>query len=252
MSKDRFMFFANFDEMARKLPDDMRLRFYDAINDYVFRDKEPDDPILAALIVAIKPSLDKEERRGGAREGAGAPQKTENPQNQKDGESKIIKDNQRQSKLIKNNQNQSNEIKRNQNNQTFLETETETGNKKLETESETETEKGCFLQTTSAAPACSAEKAKEYVFEGEVIKLKQKDFDDWKRAYPDLNIYAECVVRDGWLKQQPESERKRWFMSTAAYFAKQNDRRRQQNKNLAENNGSVWRGMTDEELEARF
>lgn len=252
MSKDRFMFFANFDEMARKLPDDMRLRFYDAINDYVFRDKEPDDPILAALIVAIKPSLDKEERRGGAREGAGAPQKTENPQNQKDGESKIIKDNQRQSKLIKNNQNQSNEIKRNQNNQTFLETETETGNKKLETESETETEKGCFLQTTSAAPACSAEKAKEYVFEGEVIKLKQKDFDDWKRAYPDLNIYAECVVRDGWLKQQPESERKRWFMSTAAYFAKQNDRRRQQNKNLVENNGSVWRGMTDEELEARF
>lgn len=108
------------------------------------------------------------------------------------------------------------------------------------------------MQTTSAAPACSAEKAKEYVFEGEVIKLKQKDFDDWKRAYPDLNIYAECVVRDGWLKQQPESERKRWFMSTAAYFAKQNDRRRQQNKNLAENNGSVWRGMTDEELEARF
>lgn len=67
-----------------------------------------------------------------------------------------------------------------------------------------------------------------------------------------MNIYAECVVRDGWLKQQPESERKRWFMSTAAYFAKQNDRRRQQNKNLAENNGSVWRGMTDEELEARF
>lgn len=138
MSKDRFMFFANFDEMARKLPDDMRLRFYDAINDYVFRDKEPDDPILAALIVAIKPSLDKEERRGGAREGAGAPQKTENPQNQKDGESKIIKDNQRQSKLIKNNQKQSNEIKINQNNQSFLETETET---------ETETEKVEVVKT---------------------------------------------------------------------------------------------------------
>lgn len=235
MSKDRFMFFANFDEMARKLPDDMRLRFYDAINDYVFRDEEPDDPILAALIVAIKPSLDKEERRGGAREGAGAPQKTENPQNQKDGESKIIKDNQRQSKLIKNNQNQSNEIKRNQNNQTFLETETETetGNKKLETESETETEKGCFLQTTSAAPACSADDGKKYAFEGEVIQLKQKDFDDWQRAYPDLNIYAECVVRDSWLREQPESERKRWFMSTAAYFAKQNERRKRQNAELA-------------------
>lgn len=140
MSKDRFMFFANFDEMARKLPDDLRLRFYDALSDYVFRDTEPDDPILAALIVAIKPSLDKEEKRGGAREGAGAPKNknNENAQNQKDGESKIIKDNQRQSKLIKNNQKQSNEIKINQNNQSFLETETET---------ETETEKVEVVKT---------------------------------------------------------------------------------------------------------
>lgn len=138
MSKDRFMFFANFDEMARKLPDDMRLRFYDALSDYVFRDTEPDDPILAALIVAIKPSLDKEEKRGGAREGAGAPKNNENAQNQKDSESKIIKDNQRQSKLIKNNQKQSNEIKINQNNQSFLEAETET---------ETETEKVEVVKT---------------------------------------------------------------------------------------------------------
>ena len=86
---------------------------------------------------------------------------------------------------------------------------------------------------SAAAPACSADDGKKYAFEGEVIRLKQKDFDDWQRAYPDLNIYAECVVRDSWLREQPESERKRWFMSTAAYFAKQNERRKRQNAELA-------------------
>ena len=89
------------------------------------------------------------------------------------------------------------------------------------------------ITDSAAAPACSADDGKKYAFEGEVIRLKQKDFDDWQRVYPDLNIYAECVVRDSWLREQPESERKRWFMSTAAYFAKQNERRKRQNAELA-------------------
>ena len=89
------------------------------------------------------------------------------------------------------------------------------------------------ITDSAAAPACLSDDGKKYAFEGEVIRLKQKDFDDWQRAYPDLNIYAECVVRDSWLREQPESERKRWFMSTAAYFAKQNERRKRQNAELA-------------------
>lgn len=112
--RDKFMFFANFKETADKLPDDLRLKFYDSMTDYVFNGVEPDDNLISALITAIKPSLDKVDERGGAREGAGRPKSNE----------------------IKNNQNNSNEIKRNQNNQSFLETETETrnGNKKQETE----------------------------------------------------------------------------------------------------------------------
>ena len=98
------MFFANFKETADKLPDDLRLKFYDAMTDYVFNGVEPDDNLISALITAIKPSLDKVDERGGARDGAGRPKSNE----------------------IKNNQNNSNEIKRNQNNQSFLETETET------------------------------------------------------------------------------------------------------------------------------
>lgn len=112
--REKFMFFANFKETADKLPDDLRLKFYDAMTDYVFNGVEPDDNLISALITAIKPSLDKVDERGGARDGAGRPKSNE----------------------IKNNQNNSNEIKRNQNNQSFLETETETrnGNKKQETE----------------------------------------------------------------------------------------------------------------------
>ena len=111
------MFFQNFKETADKLPDDLRLKFYDAMLDYVFNDVETDDPVVNALITAIKPSLDKVDQRGGAREGAG-----------------------RKSNEIKNNQKQPNEIKNNQNNQSFQETETETRNGNIETETEDEKE----------------------------------------------------------------------------------------------------------------
>lgn len=104
------MFFENFKTTADKLPDDLRLKFYDALTDYVFKGIEPDDAIISALVTAFKPSLDKVETRGGAREGAGRPKNDfDNIDNQK-------------------NQNNSKIIKDNQKNQSFLETETETEN----------------------------------------------------------------------------------------------------------------------------
>ena len=109
----RFLFFENFKSIADKLPDDMRLKFYDALLNYVFEGVEPEDDVISALITAIKPSLDKEDNRGGAREGAGRPKQNEVLNNQK---------NQNKSKIIKNNQN---EVLNNQKNQSFLETETE-------------------------------------------------------------------------------------------------------------------------------
>lgn len=49
--------------MADKLDDGMRLKFYDALTNYVFHDIQPDDPIISALLEAIKPSLDKVDGR---------------------------------------------------------------------------------------------------------------------------------------------------------------------------------------------
>lgn len=56
---DKFMFFENFKTTADKLPDDLRLKFYDALTDYAFSGKEPEDAVIAALVNALKPSLDK-------------------------------------------------------------------------------------------------------------------------------------------------------------------------------------------------
>lgn len=63
--RDKFLFFKNFKTVADKLPDDLRLKFYDAMTAYVFDGVESDDPVIAALVGAIKPSLDKVDNRGG-------------------------------------------------------------------------------------------------------------------------------------------------------------------------------------------
>lgn len=74
-----------------------------------------------------------------------------------------------------------------------------------------------------------------YVFAGKVIKINQKDFDKWQEAFPDLNLRAELMMRDDWLAEQPPEEQKKWYMSTAAYFTKQNEKRKMQNAEYANN-----------------
>lgn len=60
---NKFMFFENFKDTADKLPDDLRLKFYDALTNYAFKGIEPDDAIIGALVNALKPSLDKVDGR---------------------------------------------------------------------------------------------------------------------------------------------------------------------------------------------
>lgn len=56
---EKFMFFENFKNTADKLPDDLRLKFYDALTDYVFFGTEAEDPVIDALVTAIKPKRNK-------------------------------------------------------------------------------------------------------------------------------------------------------------------------------------------------
>jgi hypothetical protein len=82
--KDGFFFFENFKNTADTLPDDLRLKFYDALTDYAINGVEPDDTVIKALITAFKPSLDKVEKRGGNHNPTGQNQHSEVKSGQKE------------------------------------------------------------------------------------------------------------------------------------------------------------------------
>ncbi len=108
--KDRFLFFENFKRIADSLPDDLRLKFYDALTAYVFDGIEPEDAVIKSLIIAIGPSLNKEDGRlnnGGKRENAG--RKPRNIENEK---SNLINSNQSFSNTINLNQTKQKETKK--------------------------------------------------------------------------------------------------------------------------------------------
>jgi hypothetical protein len=107
MCKDGFYFHSSFKRVADKLPDDMRLKFYDALIEYGLYGIEPEDEMLSLLIEMAKPLMEYEEpsKRGGRREGAGAPVGNNNAQKQ----SKTIKNNQ----INQNNQTEQKETKKN-------------------------------------------------------------------------------------------------------------------------------------------
>lgn len=119
--KDRFLFFENFYRIAESLPEDLQLKFYKSLMGYVFDGIIPDDAIMKSLIIALQPSLDKEEKRGGNHNPLGQNQHSKSTQ--KNTEVKVGQNN---------NDLGQKEVKVGQSGQSFLETETR--NKKQETE----------------------------------------------------------------------------------------------------------------------
>lgn len=65
MCKDGFYFFTNYRNIARDLSPELKAKFLDALMDYAIDGIEPEDCVIKALITAVKPSLDKVEKRGG-------------------------------------------------------------------------------------------------------------------------------------------------------------------------------------------
>lgn len=73
---DRFTFFASFREAAKGMPDDMRLRFYDAISEYGIDETEPElDGMLAAVFALVKPVIDSGSTRRENGKKGGRPKK---------------------------------------------------------------------------------------------------------------------------------------------------------------------------------
>lgn len=65
MCRDGFYFFTNYRNIARDLSPELKAKFLDALMDYAIDGIEPEDCVIKALITAVKPSLDKTEKRGG-------------------------------------------------------------------------------------------------------------------------------------------------------------------------------------------
>lgn len=64
----------------------------------------------------------------------------------------------------------------------------------------------------------------QYEFEGVVIKLRKKNFIDWVKAYPAIDIRGELTARDAWLASDraTPADKSNWFISTSKYLANRN------------------------------
>lgn len=66
-------------------------------------------------------------------------------------------------------------------------------------------------------PAPPASDLGKYAFEAGVIRLTQKDFDQWKRAYEHLSLEAELISLAEWAGTQPK-----WFHAVSGALSKRN------------------------------
>lgn len=83
---------------------------------------------------------------------------------------------------------------------------------RAETEQKTETERK--EDTADAVPTSVA----PYAFESGVIRLRQKDFDQWKQAFSHLDVPAELLALSEWAGAQGQ----KWFFAVSSALAKKN------------------------------
>jgi uncharacterized protein YdaU (DUF1376 family) len=78
----------------------------------------------------------------------------------------------------------------------------------------------------------------KYAFEDGVIRLNQKDFDSWKRAFSNLDLAAELLSLSKWA----ESEGKNWFHAVKGALAKRNREVKVKKDALIDQGGFKWNG----------
>ena len=110
---------------------------------------------------------------------------------------------------------QVNENQKNQKNQKNQNEQTETINIKHKLKTETE---------------------KEYAFEGKVIKLNQKDYNEWKERFNLLDFDYELEQKDIWFSGQQDT--KNWFIRTKQHFLnlqREKEKAREEERRLTSN-----------------
>ena len=77
-----------------------------------------------------------------------------------------------------------------------------------------------------------------YAFESGVIRLNQRDFEQWTKAFSHLDLAAELLSLSKWA----ESEGKNWFHAVKGALAKRN-REVKANKEQQKQHPFKWNGM---------
>ncbi|MFS1538860.1 MAG: helix-turn-helix domain-containing protein [Candidatus Phlomobacter fragariae] len=75
------------------------------------------------------------------------------------------------------------------------------------------------LNTQKTVQQNTVEKISRYAFEGKVIRLNHKDFDDWQKLYPNLDLPSELLRLD--IEYQHDKPKK-WFIRTSQKLNYQN------------------------------
>lgn len=96
--------------------------------------------------------------------------------------------------------------------------------------------KGGTSINEDSTPTPTGQAAKEYAFQGKTIRLTKPDYARWEASFNRLDLGAELAGLDGWISQQDETTRKRWFGAVSGALAKKQreardrDRKRQQDR----------------------
>lgn len=77
-----------------------------------------------------------------------------------------------------------------------------------------------------------------YEFEDGIIKLNRRDFENWQKAFSNLDLRAELLSLSRWA----ESEGKNWFHAVKGALAKRNREVKAAKDKQAEQGGFKWNG----------
>jgi uncharacterized protein YdaU (DUF1376 family) len=80
--------------------------------------------------------------------------------------------------------------------------------------------------------------SKAYAFEDGIIRLNQRDFEAWQRAYSHLDLPAELLSLSKWASEQGE----RWFHALKGALAKRNRDVKAEQERLEKEGGFQWNG----------
>lgn len=79
-------------------------------------------------------------------------------------------------------------------------------------------------QTPAEEKPPSTPREGKYKFEGKVIRLTPKDFDQWAAAFPQVDLLPFLVERDAFLDAASPSAKSSWFLTTAKALVAENAR----------------------------